>query len=143
MTIDRITSAATALTSLASSAQGAGQVATAGARSIALEVAGRLAGEFLRSPDASQPPQRYEIGRLADALGEAILATALETVELENAMQDLAGAIAADLTAFADGRTLDRLDAAVGEIADHDAPATPANVIQSIERIAAAVAAAR
>lgn len=143
MTIDRITSAATALTSLASSAHDAGQVAGTGARSVALEVAGRLAGEFLQGLDRSDVLQQYEVGRLADALSEAISATALEAVELENAMQDLAGAIAADMGAFADGRTLDRLEAAISMATEGGSPSTPANVIQSIEQIAAVVAAAR
>lgn len=138
MTIDRITSAATALTPLASFAQDAGQLAGTGARLVASEVAGRLAGEFLQGPDRSDAPQQYEIGRLADALGQAISATALESVELESAMQDLAGAIAADIGAFADGRTLDRLEAAIGLATEGGAPSTPANVIQSIEQIAAA-----
>lgn len=141
MTIDRITSAATALGSLASSAPGAGQVAGIGARSVALEVVGRLADTLLGTGAATV--QQYQIGRLADALGEALSATALETVELEGAMGSLAGAIAADLAAFADGRTLDRLDTAIGEFGGAEAPPTAANVIQSIEQIAACVAAAR
>lgn len=104
-----------------------------------------IAGEFLRSGGAPADISATSPRELGAALAESLGAGPVETVELERAMESLAGALATDLAAFADGRTLDRLDAAIaaveGDPALSRAPTADA-VARIIEDIAAHVGAA-
>lgn len=146
MTIDRIPSSAP---SLLAAAGGAGNSAAglvrAGAGAIAVQVLGPVTAEFL-GHGTQAAASATSLRELSAALAETLGAGPIETVDLERAVESLAGALAADLAAFADGRTLDRLEAAMaaaeaGPAAD-GAP-TAGRVAQAIEDIAGRVMAAR
>lgn len=145
MTIDRIPPSALPLLASASGAGSAAGSALAGVRALAVQVLGPITGEFL-SGGREPAPAAASLRDLSAALAEALGASPVETVELERAVETLAGALAADLAALADGRTLDRLDAATAAAAAdpamNQAPGA-GFVIRMIEDIAAQVAAAR
>ncbi|MCJ2189068.1 hypothetical protein [Novosphingobium beihaiensis] len=140
MTIGNITSTARAFGVLGTGSQTAGQPGAVAARAVAFEAASRVGAEFgacgNRQPDAA-----YPLAELADRLGGALGATPLETVELEQALGELATAAATDMAALADGRTLERLDTA---LAQHgEGPADAAGTAQMLRTVASALASAR
>lgn len=143
MTIDPLSSSTSALSSLSGVSPTAGAVAAAGARSLALNVASEVGSQMLAplSGQGAPQPQPYQIATLAEVLGGALGATPMEVMDIERALEGLAGAVAADFVALADGRTLDRLDAAIaaqeGEMAPPALAATPATVAEQLHEIAA------
>jgi hypothetical protein len=127
----------------ADNSQAAGNSGTVAARAVAFAVTSRIGAEFGMGsnlqPGAADSP--YPLAELADRLGGALGATPLETVELEQALGELAAAVASDMAALADGRTLDRLDTALA--AHGEGPADAAGTVRMIREVAAAVASAR
>lgn len=145
MTIDRLSPSAASHAAAIGSALTTSQAAGIAARTVAVEVLGRLGTQFLdaaagRSGSEAQP---YPLGELADILGRQLGASPLETVELEGALGALAGALSADMAALADGRTLDRLDAALADLGDAQLPAGASTVARHLEDLASHVAQAR
>jgi hypothetical protein len=116
------------------------------ARTVASTVVGRIASELALAhsdgPLTGAGGDLYGLGALADAIGGQLGATPTETGELQRALESFAGAVAADLTAMADGRTFERVDAALGQLSIDEAGGVGA-VTQSLETAAAAIAEAR
>lgn len=113
------------------------------AQGIAQSVAGRILSEF--GVGGTQPAggsDVYRLGDLADHLGRELGATPSEVGELTRAIDSLAGALAEDLVALADGRTLDRLDAALAST-NTAGPADASTFIRVLEGAAAAIAESR
>lgn len=144
MTLDPLSSTSSALSSLSGVSPTAGAVAAAGARSLALGVASEVGSQLLAplSGQGAPQPRPYEVAALAEVLGRSLDATPMDVMDIERALVGLAGAVAADLVALADGRTLERLDDAIAAIGPADAPATPLAVAEHIDTIAAHIAAA-
>jgi len=144
MSVPPITSSATGLTPVSGAALSAAEAVSAGAQSVAALVIGRI-GDFFQAEAGGQggvpEPVPYDLQKLADALGQSVSATPIEVVDIERALESLAGAVAADMVALADGRTLDRFEDALASL-DH-APATPGAMAHQIEQLAAHIAAAR
>ena len=159
MTINPLSSASGTLSSLSGVSPTVGAVAAAGARSLALGVASEVGGYLLAPlsgpvvtgrgapPLTSSPltssPAAYGIEALAEAIGQATGASPLDVVGLERALGELAAAVAVDVAALADGRTLDRLDAAQSAIGPDEGPATPTHVSDRIHTLANLLAEAR
>lgn len=145
MSIDRISSFAAAQASSIGSAPTAAQAAGIAARTVAVEVLGRLGSQFLEA--ASQWPsgegKPYALAEIAEALSERLGATPLETMELEGALSTLASALASDMAALADGQTLDRLEAALADGGESHAFADATSVARHLEDLASHVAQAR
>ncbi|MBB4858831.1 tetrahydromethanopterin S-methyltransferase subunit E [Novosphingobium chloroacetimidivorans] len=144
MSIERLSLSAInpiAATGIASS----GALVGATAKAVAFEVLGRLGDQFLQA--AAQGPgiagQPYPIGDWAEALGGQLGATPLQTLELERGLGALAGALASDMASLADGRTLDRLDAALVALGDAALPADASTLAQGFEDLASHIAQAR
>ena len=91
------------------------EVAHASARQVAVAVVGRIAAELSLTGEAPDGPVDYGLAPLADSVGAVFGAGPTASGDLARAMEELAGAIASDMAALADGRTLDRVDAAVAE----------------------------
>lgn len=155
MSIDRISQSAPApAASIGSSSIGSASIGSAptpghaaglAARAAAVTVVGQLAGHFMDAatqwPSGESRP--YALAEIAEALGARLGASPLETMELEGALATLAGSLAADMAALADGRTLDRLDAALAELGENPALAEPGTVARHLEDLASHVAQAR
>jgi hypothetical protein len=144
MSIDRLSLSAINPTTAISGAS-SGALVGAAARAVAVEVLGRLGEQFLQA--ATQGPggsgQPYPIGEWAEALGAPLGATPMQTLELEGGLGALAGALASDMAALADGRTLDRLDAALDQLGDTPLPADASTLAQGFEDLASHIAQAR
>lgn len=140
MTIDRLSSSAIGQAA-ASTPAGAGSAP----RAVAVAVLGSIGAQFLQA--AGQGPVgkgvAYPLGQWAEALATPLGATPLETLELESALGAFAGALAADMAALADGRTLDRLDAALAAVGEPPLPAGPSELARHFEDLASHVAQAR
>ena len=104
------------------------QVAEASARQVAVAVVGRIAAELSLTGAAPDGPVDYGLAPLADSIGAAFNAGPAAAGDLARAIEELAGAIAADMAALADGRTLDRVDAAVADAV----AATPDDGIEAV-----------
>lgn len=154
MTINPLSSASGTLSSLSGVSPTVGAVAAAGARSLALGVASEVGGYLLAplsgpvvtgrgAPPLTSSPSVYGIEALAEAIGQATGASPLDVVGLERALGELATAVAVDVAALADGRTLDRLDAALSALGPDEGPATPAHVSDRIHTLASLLAEAR
>nr|WP_165388287.1 hypothetical protein [Sphingomonas populi] len=144
MTIDPISSPQISALGRAGDSGGAA-VAGESARSIAVAVVGHIAGQLLLAP--ARPgniAEKYGVRALADTVAAAFPNGNPAAVgALHRAMESFAGAVAADMAAFADGRTLDRVDSAIADFAApenaHDIEAVRA----AFERAAAAITDAR
>lgn len=147
MTINPLSSASSALSSLSGVSPTVGAVAAAGARSLALGVAGEVGGYLLATlsgqvvtgrgaPQPASPQVAYGIEAMAEVLGQATGASPLEVVDLERALGDLATAVASDFVALADGRTLDRLDAAIATLGPDEGAASAGRVSERIHTLA-------
>lgn len=114
------------------------------AQGIAQTVAERILSELGVGGDArpTGAPDAYRLGDLANRVGLELGATPSEAGELTRAIEALAGALAEDLVALADGRTLDRLDTALASTAG-EGPADVSAFIRVLEGAAAAIAESR
>jgi hypothetical protein len=144
MSIDRLSLSAINPTAVIGGAS-SGALVGAAAKAVAVEVLGGLGDQFLQAAThgpggASQP---YPIGQWAEALGSQLGATPMQTLELESGLGALAGALASDMAALADGRTLDRLDAALSELGDAASAADASTLAQGFEDFASHIAQAR
>ncbi len=84
-------------------------------RSLGLDIVGQVAGSFGLAP-GSAPGQGdiYGLGGLADRIGAQFGGSnAADIGALTRELEEFASAIASDMAAYADGRTLDHLDGAV------------------------------
>ena len=91
-------------------------IGEASARSVAVAVVGRIAAELSMTGGQGQPlgADPYRLRALTDAVAQALPgANPASLGELERAIEELAGAIAADMAGSVDGRTIERLDRAV------------------------------
>lgn len=98
-------------------------------RSLASTVVGQVAAS-LGTAGAGPVGQGdiYGIGPLAEGIGTALGATnATQVGDLTRALEGFAGAVAADMAARADGRTLDRIDQALA-----DAPLSGAGGVDGV-----------
>lgn len=146
MSVPPITSAPTGLTPVSGAVLSAAEAVNAGARSVAARVISRIGDLFQAGAGghgAAPEPAPYDLQNLADALGRPMSATPIEVVDIERALESLAGAVAADMVALADGRTLDRFEQALASFGGDQAPVTPGAVAHQIEQLAAHIAAAR
>lgn len=118
-------------------------IATGSAKAVAVAVVGRIAAELKLTGEAPRGNADYGLAPLADTISAHYGASPAAAGDLARAIEGLAGAIAADMAALADGRTLDRVDAAVADAAS----ATPGEgvgaVTEILERAADGIAAAR
>lgn len=116
MSIDRINLGSTAPVDRFGGEGGRGaEIAHASARQVALAVVGRIAAELALTGTPPEGAVDYGLAPLADAVGAQFGAGPAASGDLARAMEELAGAIAADMAALADGRTLDRVDAGVAD----------------------------
>jgi hypothetical protein len=144
MSIDRLSLSAINQTSAIGGASSGALIGSA-AKAVAVEVLGKLGDQFLQA--ASQGPggtgEAYPIGQWAEALGGQLGATPMQTLDLERGLGSLAGALASDMAALADGRTLDRLDAALADLGETALPADASTLAQGFEDLASHIAQAR
>jgi hypothetical protein len=144
MSIDPLSSSAVNPTAAIGGASAGTLVGTA-AKAVAVAVLGRLGDQFLsaaaQDPGAAAEP--YPIGQWAETLGAPLGATPLQALELERGLEALAGSLASDMAALADGRTLDRLDAALADQGDSQLPADASTLAQGFEDLASHIAQAR
>jgi hypothetical protein len=150
MTINPLSSVSSALLSLSGVSPTVGAVAAAGARSLALGVAGEVGGYLLATLSGpvvtgrgAPHPVAYGIEGLAEVLGQATGASPLEVIDLEQALSELATAVASDFVAMADGRTLDRLETGIAALGPDEGPASAGQVSERIHTLAALLAEAR
>lgn len=118
MTIDPGISGTSSIGAIA--ATGAGEAGGAsmadGIRGLAGDVVAQVAGSFGLIPLAA-PGQGdvYGLRAVADGIGAALGGgSAADLGALTRAIEDFAGAVATDMAAYADGRTLDLVDGAIG-----------------------------
>ena len=145
MSIERISSSVFSSASLGSEAIGAAQAAQVAARSVAQEVLGQIGALFLPGLfEASQGAgEGADFAGLAETLGDALGATTMEKIDIEQALGTLGTALASDMASLADGRTLERLEAALADVSASDAGATPAGLAADLQFAAAQILAAR
>lgn len=145
MNIDSSSLSAVGQVSAIGGAPSAALVAGAAAKAIAIAVLGKLGSQILEAatqwPAGSSEP--YPVSAWAEALGSQLGASPMETLELEAGLGALAGSIAADMASLADGRTLDRLDAALADAGATQLPADASNVARHFEDLASHIAQAR
>lgn len=84
-------------------------------RSLGLDIVGQVAGSFgLVTTSTPGQGDIYGLNQLADRIGAQFGdSNAADIGALTRALEDFAGAIASDMAAYADGRTLDHLDGAI------------------------------
>lgn len=116
MTIDPNISSASAIGALGATG---GPAASAGpvdqVRALASQVVGQIAGSFGLLP-ISAPGQGdvYGLRALADQMSANFGGSAADAGALTRAVEDFASAVATDMAAYADGRTLDLAVSAIG-----------------------------
>lgn len=134
-----------ALSGIGQAASGASGIDGA-VRSLATDIVGRIAGQLGLGGDAAAPLGHgdiYGLGALAEGIGQSLGdASAPAIGALTRSLEDFAGAVAADMAAHADGRTLDTVDAALG--ANPFAGASDVSgVIRGLDEATAGLSAAR
>lgn len=84
-------------------------------RALATQVVGQIAGSFGLTPaNVSGQGDVYGLTALADGIGAAFGGgSAADMGALTRAIEDFAGAVATDMAAYADGRTLDLANGAI------------------------------
>ncbi|MET1755813.1 hypothetical protein ABVV53_10135 [Novosphingobium sp. RD2P27] len=138
MSIDRLSLSAINQAAALGTA-GSGSLVGAAAKAIAVDVLGRLGSQYL-APGHVGSSEPYPLAQWAEGLGGQLGATPLETLELEGALGALAGALASDMAALADGRTLDRLDDALAAASQPGPPDSASSLARSFENLAAHIA---
>lgn len=140
MTIDPISlGSANPVDRLSGLAGSPAALAETSARAIAETVIGRIASELQLAP---QGGGSHDLGAITDAVAAQFPNSPAASVgELARAVEDLASALAVDMAALADGRTLDRLDAALADAAPGGAHGLP-SVTQLLEQAATSINAA-
>lgn len=146
MTIDPSISGASPIGAI--TATGAGQASGAGIadglRALAGHVVAQVAGSFGLLP-LTAPGQGdvYGLRAMADGIGAALGGeSAADMGALTRAIEDFAGAVATDMAAYADGRTLDLVDGAIGASTLSSAGDIPA-VIDGLDQARTALEGAR
>jgi hypothetical protein len=145
MTIDPSISGSSPISALGGAggdAPGAGLVD--GFRALGTDIVAQVAGSFGLIP-ISAPGQGdvYGLRALADQVGAAFgESSAADLGALSRAIEDFAGAIAADMAAYADGRTLDLLDGALAA-SPLSTAADLGGVIDALDQARASLEAAR
>lgn len=146
MTIDPGISGASPIGAI--SATGAGEASGAdiadGVRTLAGHVVAQVAGSFGLVP-LTAPGQGdiYGLRAAADGIGAALGGgSAADLGALARAIEDFAGAVATDMAAYADGRTLDLVDGAIGVSTLFSASDIPA-VIDGLDQARVALDGAR
>ncbi|WP_404334998.1 hypothetical protein AB2M62_14950 [Sphingomonas sp. MMS12-HWE2-04] len=114
------------------------------ARNVAVSVVGRIASELaLAPPRPGNVAENYGVRGLADAIGARFPdATPTQLGDLSRSLEDFAGAVATDMAAYADGATLDRVDAAIASFDPQGGQGLDA-VTALLEKATEAVAAPR
>ncbi|WP_066477009.1 MULTISPECIES: hypothetical protein [unclassified Sphingomonas] len=103
------------------------------ARALATSVVAGVTGALGLDARGTMAARAYPVRETADAIATRFGATPAQAGEIERTVERLAGAIAADMAARADGRTLDRIDDA---LVGSDVPASADAVIAFLERAA-------
>jgi hypothetical protein len=116
MTIDPNISSASAIGALGQTggaSAGVGPVDQV--RALASQIVGQIAGNFGLLP-ISAPGQGdvYGLRALADQISASFGGSAADAGALTRAVEDFASAVATDMAAYDDGRTLDLADSAIG-----------------------------
>ncbi len=117
MTIDSSISGTGPISAIGAAAgETAGAGLTEGIRGLASSVVARVADSFglipVRAPGQGDV---YGLRALADGIGAALGGgSAADMGALTRAIEDFAGAVATDMAAYADGRTLDLVEGAIG-----------------------------
>lgn len=91
-------------------------IGEASARSVAIAVVGRIAAELSMTSGQAETlgTDPYRLRELTDAVAQALPgANPASLGELERAIGEFAGTIAADMAGSVDGRTIERIDLAV------------------------------
>lgn len=112
-------------------------------RALGQHVVAQVAGSFGLIPLAA-PGQGdvYGLRAMADGIGSAFGGSAADTGALTRAIEDFAGAIATDMAAYADGRTLDLVDGALAASTLSTAGDIPA-IIDGLDQARTALEGAR
>lgn len=120
--------------------------ATDAARAIGLSVVSRVLGEFGLGDAPTAGGDVYGLGELTEAIAAQLPAgDSTSQGALARAVEAFAGAVAEDVAARADGLTLDRIDRALGDLAQPAAQpglADLASVTDFLETAAARLGAA-